>query len=225
MNSLSIITSFGCEFNCSFCISSSQKSKNEFVLDPFYIRDIEEIIKTKDIDIISISGGDDPLYIHNGHIVLFYKRLKKLAKKYELELAVHTNYLKPLTFFKSFFNKFVVSIHPNDFNLKIRTWVRDNKNILKDIRFVYVLRNNDDDLRIIRQIIRILPKECELTIKPLDKRNNIIIPLNKKIKDLIENSGNDKIMYLPTGDYNIYYNLSDKKLYTVFKKIPKIKKT
>ena len=69
-NNLSIITNFGCPYSCEFCISHSQNSKNNYKFKLKDARDIRKLIKSGKYNRLSISGGGDPLFIHNKDIKL-----------------------------------------------------------------------------------------------------------------------------------------------------------
>ena len=211
---LSILVNHGCIYNCEFCISSSQLSKNDYKFKLKDLRDIRKLLLSKKYTRLSISGGGDPLYIHNEEIMFFYKLINNLCLKLNIHLSIHTNFQKP-TVKSKIFDNFVVSIHKEDYKMKFHYWTDNSTNDGYNLRFAYVIGYNDNDLELINDMIKYLPKNSKLTFKQLDSKNISEIKDYDKIMSLLSN----KIKFLKRGDYNVYYNLKDNKIYDVFKDI------
>ena len=218
-SNLSIITNFGCPYKCQFCISNSQSTKNVYTLTETTKLNIENLLNSGKYTRLSISGGGDPLYIHNessDEISEFYKFIITLTNKLNIHLSIHTNYLKPSFKLKGLVKNFVVSIHKDDYKEKFINWTKRCNNEY-DIRFAYVIGYNDNDLEIIDNILNYLPDNSRLTLKQLDSKQIAEIKDFEEIMKLITN--NKLIKFLPSGDYNTYYNLKDDKIYSRFKDI------
>lgn len=221
-SNLSILTNFGCPYNCSFCISSSQNSKNNYKFKLKDARDIKNLLKSGEFSRLSISGGGDPLFIHNKHIELLYSFIIKNSIKNNIELSFHTNFKKPpvgIVGLSEIKPKFVISIHEDDYLYKFHYWfwqVVSNKTG-SNLRFTYVIGHNDNDLELIRDMLDKKPENAKLTLKQLDGTKLDEIKDIDKIRDLIKN--NKKCIILESGDYNTYYNLQDNKIYDKFKDI------
>lgn len=207
MKNLSIITNFWCIFNCSSCITKSQKIKNSFI----FTKEDERILKNTIekhliswIDRISVSWWGDPFYIHNEEIGKFYKFLHILRAKYKFHLSIHTNYgsnIRP----EYKFDKYVVSVNKYNYKIKIHNWKKDNT------RFVYV--SNWNDLDIIKSINEQIPSYNQFTVKELYWSKKDYWLIIKYLSDFTNTR------FLKSWDYNIYYNMKDKKIYTDFQKL------
>lgn len=217
---LSILTNFGCKFNCSFCISNSQLSKNTYRFKLQDARDIKKLLNSGKYSRLSISGGGDPLYIHKeskDDISLLYRYIIKTTHKLGIHLSIHTNFLKPTTKLQGLVENFVVSIHKDDYCKKFHYWVDQVWDKQYNTRFTYVIGYNKNDLEIIKDILFYLPETSRLTLKQLDDKPLEEIEDFSEIMNLIKD--NERIQFLPSGDYNTYYNLKDNKIYSRFKDI------
>lgn len=219
-NNLSIITNFGCPYSCKFCISNSQNSINAYKFKLKDARDIRNLLKSRNYSRLSISGGGDPLYIHNKDISLLYRFIIKNSIQYNIHLSFHTNFKEPHFNIKKLLNRylanFVISVHRDDWSRKFHKWSEDDY-YSKNLRFVYVIGYNTDDLNIIKEMLKHLPQDAKLTLKQLDGSILENIKDIQEIKELIKD--NPKCIILESGDYNTYYNLKDNSIYDKFKDI------
>lgn len=216
---LSILTNFGCIYNCNFCISQSQLSKNEYKFTLQTARDIRKLLKSQTYTRLSISGGGDPLYMHResyNNIRLFYNYIIKLTNKLDIHLSIHTNFLKPTIKLRGLVKNFVVSVHKEDYSKKFHYWTTQVDNMY-NIRFTYVIGFNLNDLSIVEDMLFYLPDNARLTLKQLDSKSIEDIKNFDKIMDLIKDD--KRVQFLPSGDYNTYYNLRDNTVYSRFKDI------
>lgn len=205
----SIITNFWCMFSCSFCITSSQNTENNFTFTKEDEIKLEDVIK-KHLDLwitrISISWGGDPFFIHNEEIKKFYKFLFILKNKLWFFLSIHTNFIWNIHD-KYIFDKYVISVNKNNYKIKFLNWKGYNT------RFVFV--SNWNDLLEIKNIYKELQTNSQLTVKPLHGNNNDF----SEIKSFLGGFKNTR--FLDSWDYNIYYNLNDQKIYNTFKELNK----
>ena len=222
-NNLSIITNFGCIYSCSFCISSSQNTKNDYKFKLKDARDIRNLLKSGIYTRLSISGGGEPLYIHNKDIELLYKFIIKNSIKYNIHLSFHTNFKKPsvklamLSSGNYYKQNYVISIHKEDYLHKFHYWSEANWNSGFNLRFTYVIGYNDNDLELITDMLEKIPQYAKLTLKQLDGTVLENIKDINEIRKLIKNNKN--CIVLESGDYNTYYNLKDNTIYDKFKNI------
>lgn len=215
MKNLSIITMFGCPYTCSFCISDAQNSKHNYKIDLKSIDIIGDLLKSGNYERVSISGGGDPMHIHNSDIEMFHTMVLGICGIYGVPLSIHTNYNKinpKLEYLSEYYDHFVVSINHINYKEKFKNWSNYN------VRFAYVSVGSDID--IIQEIIAVLPDNSKFTIKQLygtnkNDYNQIIYLLNTK--------NDTRLRFLETGDYNTYFNLEDNKIYDTFIDIPKTK--
>ena len=94
---LSILTNFGCHWGCRYCVYRENGIHIKTTdYKTFGWREIEEELEKHRGEIVSISGGGDPLYdyikdIHESK--LFYDKLFSLLEKYNCTLELHTSML------------------------------------------------------------------------------------------------------------------------------------
>lgn len=96
MNSvLSILSNFGCHWGCRYCVyreNGINIPKTDY--RTFGWHELEEQLKLHKGELVSISGGGDPLYNYDRcDNQLFYKLLFELLEKYECRLELHTSML------------------------------------------------------------------------------------------------------------------------------------
>lgn len=94
---LSILTNFGCHWGCRYCVYR-ENGINIKTTDyrTFGWKELEEQLKKHKEELISISGGGDPLYDYDKNIQRskeFYNKLFFLLDKYDCHLELHTSML------------------------------------------------------------------------------------------------------------------------------------
>lgn len=72
---LSIITNFGCHYSCPYCIVK-ENNLNIPVTTIEGLKELDNAFKSSGCNIISISGGGDPLHNYNEHFD-WYRELFK----------------------------------------------------------------------------------------------------------------------------------------------------
>lgn len=101
---LSIITNFGCHFKCPYCITK----ENELHIPRTTLDGLERLesaIRENDCNIISISGGGDPLYNYEDNVVWYYRLAGILEKclvgkeQKPIPIEMHTSYMTDETTF------------------------------------------------------------------------------------------------------------------------------
>ena len=90
---LSILTNFGCHFSCPYCVYRENGINIPFTnAKTFNWEQLEEQFKLHKGELISLSGGGDPLWNYgNKNSIEFYKKLCKLMIKYKCKLELHTS--------------------------------------------------------------------------------------------------------------------------------------
>lgn len=87
---LSIITNFGCHFKCPYCIVKT----NGINVPETTIKGLDALkdaVTFTRANIISVSGGGDPLYEYPKHKA-YYKKLFELCEEMDIPLEMHTSY-------------------------------------------------------------------------------------------------------------------------------------
>lgn len=88
---LSILTNFGCHFGCSYCVyRENEINIPKTNINTFGWNELEEELKKHKGELVSISGGGDPLYNYERNIG-FYQKLLILLEKYDCRLELHTS--------------------------------------------------------------------------------------------------------------------------------------
>ncbi|WP_297419030.1 hypothetical protein [Clostridium sp.] len=94
---LSILTNFSCHFGCRYCVYRENGVHIQTTDGrTFGWKQLEDELKNHKGELISISGGGDPLYDYNKDIhrsKLFYNKLFGLLEKYNCTLELHTSML------------------------------------------------------------------------------------------------------------------------------------
>jgi len=226
---LSLITNFGCDTNCSYCIWNHHPLKK--VHGPNNWDKISKIFSFFPQEKISISGGGDPLFqfpdvYENWHLKSWYDKLFSICDK---KIDIHTSKLIDDTNFIQKFNKYVLHLDWNRF--------LENKDKLIDfpisLRLVFVLipPGNIETAFYIKEKIETLVKfsekiDCQLSFREYyhycRTMTGIEIP---RYPDRLETSlieyvksfakKNKKIHFIKQDDYNIYY-MPDDQIYTDF---------
>lgn len=93
---LSVLTNFGCHWGCRYCVyreNGINIPKTDY--RTFGWNELERELQKHKGELVSISGGGDPLYNFesNKQNQLFYKKLFKLLEKYNCRLELHTSTL------------------------------------------------------------------------------------------------------------------------------------
>ena len=87
---ISIITNFGCNKKCWYCIWKNHKLNNYKKIDYSKLEDF--LVKNKSFGKVSLSGGGDPLYNYFNNIT-FWKFIINITKRLNLKLDIHTREL------------------------------------------------------------------------------------------------------------------------------------
>lgn len=206
MENFSIITDFGCPFNCGFCITKSQKTKKSFQYYSDTFDRITEEFRKGSYTRISISGGGEPLFTHSNDIKQFYKDLFEFSRGESIPVHVHTNMSVPPVVAYAF-DKVTISVNLQDYEEKFKNW-----SDIRETRFVYV--SDGTDLDVVKQMVAGLSAHAQFTVKQMDG-------FPREIYEEIESfmSAVPRARFLPEGDYNRYYVLNEHQTYDRFKDI------
>lgn len=120
MKYMSIITNFGCHYKCPYCIV---KENNLHIPKTTLagLDNLEETLRENECNIISISGGGDPLYEYDKHVD-WYRKLFGIVCKCRINgnasripVEMHTSYMTDETTFP-FYDCYRVVYHANSFD-------------------------------------------------------------------------------------------------------------
>lgn len=213
---LSIITNFGCHGKCPYCIvreNGIKVPKTTLVgLD-----NLTKALKETNRDIISISGGGDPLHEYEKHVD-WYRKLFSIVNNYHVNCAtysipveMHTSYMTDESTFPFYDCKRVV-YHLNTFE-QLKHIHRTGNEI---VRVVYVV-TKDFTLEQIMNIAMFVADSNEideLSFRQLVDKGYEVTDYWQDILKL----GHKKLWwYIEQCDYNLYY--AENKIYTKFSEI------
>lgn len=201
---LSIITNFGCHFQCPECIVRN----NHIDVPKTTLAGLDGLIQAyikNDCSYITISGGGDPLYQYENHVD-WYRKLFKETNNISLE--IHTSYLTDQSTFP-FYDCYRVVYHAHTLN--------DLKHISRTgcekVRVVYVVTPDFTvkDLMDIAYCVLCDKDIDELSFRQyVDSNYNAVPHLDKYLK-----LGHRKLWYyIEQGDYNLYY--AENEVYTSY---------
>lgn len=211
-----IITNFGCNNNCSYCISKHHPILQNKTTDITYIdwAYLEDCVKNTSSPKVNLSGGGDPFYNYTNNMD-FYIKIYALCQKYNKQLDIHTR------------------IIPNDFELimlfnKIALSVEfDNTFAIADLKNKYKYIKDLTNIRVIQVVnSRLTIDNCIDYIKTIKDIGIDQITFrqmfgNRKAYEhfniLKQNMSNiDGVMFLKDGEYHNYYFTTNNTLYPYF---------
>lgn len=120
-----IITNFGCNCHCKYCITKHHPILQNAMTDKSKIdwEYLEKCISESNAPTVNLSGGGDPFYNWQNNLD-FYDKVYELTKKYSKKLDIHTRILPDDMNLIKKFRKIALSIESNDFhaveNLKMK---------------------------------------------------------------------------------------------------------
>ncbi len=194
---ISIITDFGCNNSCFYCVWKEHKLNGCDKGNHFdYAKLFDFLNENKHLGKVSISGGGDPLYNYFGNLN-FWTWLIKICEELEIKIDIHTReQITKNRFWKTHINRCSFSVDRLD--EEIREYLIYLSQLTK-VRLVHVItKDSSDDL--IEELIGFCDEyNCQLTLKELYGFND-----GGRYNDLKNKYGND-LFFLDYGDYNLYY--------------------
>lgn len=200
---LSILTNFGCHWGCRYCVYRENGIKiPQTNHSTFGWNELEQQLKLHKGELISISGGGDPLYNYqSNNSKLFYSKLFTLLEKYNCKLELHTSML--LENFSYDKCERVV------FHLTMPTQISliNNRlfNLPKLVRVVYVVQDYYNK-RLINQIVEFVQDKNnavnELSFRQMINKNN---QPEYYCHDYLKHKHMKNWYYIEQCDYNDYF--------------------
>lgn len=210
-----IITNFGCNNNCKYCITKNHPILKNAITNKEKIdwKYLEKCISESDAPTINLSGGGDPFYDWQNNMD-FYNKVYELAEKYGKKMDIHTRILPDDFGLIKKFRKIALSIESND-NVAIDRLEEMLSEIEKTtkIRVINVLSEHmtrDECIQYIEKMKNIGVKQ--ITFRQMFG-NRKAYQNFLKIKDTINIPG---VLFLPDGEYHNYYFTTNNKLYPFF---------
>lgn len=206
---LSIITNFGCHGKCPYCIVR----ENGIKVPKTTLGGLDKLpmfLKETRRNIISISGGGDPLYEYEKHVD-WYRKLFKMVNQLGVPVEMHTSYMTDESTFPFYDCKRVV-YHPNTFE-QLKHVHRTGDEI---VRVVYVVTKDFtlDQIMNIAMFVDDSNEIDELSFRQLVDKGYEVTDYWQDILRL----GHKKLWwYIEQCDYNLYY--AENNIYTKFSEI------
>lgn len=201
---LSIITNFGCHYSCPYCIVKN----NNIEIPKTTIKGLDNLKQTligNGCNIVSISGGGDPLYKYEKHIN-WYEKLFDILEEMGVPIEMHTSYINS-NFPMKMCKRVVYYLRNKEQLSKI---VRHGNEI---IRVVYVVTNNMTlyDIFDIVDFVKTSNQIDELSFRQMiDSNYNTCFHLHDELK-----AGHKKYWwYIEQNGYNLYY--AENKIYNKY---------
>lgn len=210
-----VITNFGCDCHCKYCITKYHPILQNAVTDKSKIDwdYLEKCIASSEAPTVNLSGGGDPFY-HWQENINFYNRMYELAAKYGKQLDIHTRILPTDMDLIRKFRKIALSIESYDIKAmeQLRIMLPEIEKTTK-LRVINVL----NERMTTEDCLAYIHKMHEIGVKQVTFRqmfgNKKAYQNFSKIKETIDIPG---VMFLPDGEYHHYYFTTNNKLYPYF---------
>jgi adenine C2-methylase RlmN of 23S rRNA A2503 and tRNA A37 len=210
-----VITNFGCDSNCRYCITKHHPILQNAITDKTKIDwgYLEECISKSDAPTVNLSGGGDPFYNWENNYD-FYNHIYDIATKYDKKLDIHTRVLPTDISLIQLFRKIALSIESNDVNAtnRLKDRLPEIEKTTK-IRVVNVLNERmtkEDCVSYISKMKQIGVKQ--ITFRQMFGNKSAYKNFNCLKNEISE----DGVLFLSDGEYHNYYFTTNNKLYPYF---------
>lgn len=195
---LSIITNFGCHYECPYCIVKNTNIKVPKTTYEGLNKLITEVERNK-CNIISVSGGGDPLYKFPENIC-WWARLFAIANAYEIPVEVHT------TYFDAMYTAMIAEeCYRMVYHLRsIEDLEKIERFSNEIVRVVYVVTDDmtEEDIRTIAEFVKNSDIIDELSFRQRVKPD---LSSSYHLHDFLKEGHQKEWWYIEQCDYNIYY--------------------
>lgn len=206
---LSIITNFGCHFSCPYCIVKN----NNIDVPATTIESLEmlkDAVKAEGANIISVSGGGDPLFSYFSHID-YYDRLFELCDEMNIPLEMHTSYIcREFPFEKCY--RVVYHCRSLEDLIKVRRFGNEIVRVVFVVTSWFTPTLIDDIADFVKQSSDI----DELSFRQMVDKNYYV---TKYCQEYLRYWHKKRWWYIEQGDYNTYF--VNGKIYRKFSEIGK----
>ena len=210
----SIITNFGCDVGCDYCIWKNHKLHNIFTsFENMDWKKLEKYLSIFPQNKISISGGGDPLFNLDQNLS-WYIKLMAICDNYNKKIDIHTAKILEKNDMYKLFSKYVLHLNYKRF--------LEYKDILEDFplpfRLTFVLTRDWTVLKI-KEVMQFAKQlDCQLSFRELYGQHFI---WDKGLREAFEYLEEQelltkrKIRYVKNKDYNTYM-MPNNYIYTDF---------
>lgn len=202
-NCLSIITNFGCHYTCPYCVV---KENNLHIPRTTLegLNSLKQSVIDNDINMISISGGGDPVhnYIHHKDwYEKFFNIINNLrvGLNHKVRIELHTSYINYKNFPYERFDRIVYHVIIPEKIMEIQDPL-----YYQNVRVVFVV-TKDFNIGKIRKIVSIVKDTgiaIELTFRQMIDSN---YNATTYLCDFLKQGHKKEWWYIEQNDYNLYY--------------------
>lgn len=203
---MSVITNFGCHYKCPYCIVK----ENNLHIPKTTLQGLNKLsyaLYNHHCNIISISGGGDPLYNYEQHVD-WYRKLFNIAlrdhfsgggEKVAIPVEMHTSYMTDETTFP-FYDCYRVVYHAN--NIDQLSHIRRTGNEIVRAVFVVTAEYTIANIMDIAMFVQNSSEIDELSFRQLvdDKYEE-----QHYLEDYLRLGHTKLWWYIEQNDYNLYY--------------------
>lgn len=193
---LSIITNFGCHYKCPYCVVKT----NGICVPSTTIEGLDTLkaaVEHEKANIISVSGGGDPLHQYNKHRA-YYKKLFELCDEMNVPLEMHTSYLNVRRF--PYEKCYRVVYHLRDMNDILKIKRHGNEKVR--IAFVVTEDFTGEKIYTITNKFNSTNQVDELTFRQMIDKNYRVTTY---CQDILRQGHKKAWYYVEQNDYNPYY--------------------
>lgn len=192
---LSIITNFGCHYECPYCVVKTNRMDIPRTSIKS-LRTLRSAIEYEKANIISVSGGGDPLHEYDKNSK-YYKFLLRMCKNMNIPLEMHTSYLDSNFPYEKCYR---VVYHCRDIK-QLETIYKHGNEI---IRVVFVVTEDFTNEKIdeIANFVANSDVIDELSFRQMTGKD---FRTTNYCQDYLRSSHKDRWWYIEQCDYNPYF--------------------
>lgn len=194
----SIITNFGCDEGCRYCIWKQHELRDiytSYVSTDWQL--LFDYLNENKIKKLSVSGGGDPLYKLEEN-KLWWAKLFRICQRLQIDIDLHTAKIITDYLFLENFNKIVIHFNADKFNN-----ISLIKRYTNKIRIVFVVDGSYDIGEICKYAGHCIKHDYQLSFRELcGKKNEKIQNIENYI---IKNQRKLKCKFIEQADYNHYF--------------------
>lgn len=202
---LSIITNFGCHYTCPYCIVKNN-GINVPVTTLEGLSGLKHAIIENGVNIVSVSGGGDPLFNLKEHLD-WWAKLHEILTELDIPLEIHTSYTDRIACW-DICKRIVYHLRNKSQLTEIHRRTTD-----EIVRVVFVVTDDmtEADISYIAGFVSSSTEIDELSFRQMVKPN---YELSYHLHDFLKAGHQQDWWYITQCDYNLYY--AENRVYTKY---------
>lgn len=197
---ISIITNFGCHYTCPYCIVK----ENNLDIPKTTLNGLdmlENFIKNGDYNIISLSGGGDPLF-HYSDNMEWYRRLYEIQDRLNIPMEMHTSYKSlPAGFDADRYSRIVYHLRYENYKTVLSSIKRQAVELVRTV-FVVTEQFTKEDILWIAEFVKNSSEIDELSFRQMVDNH---YKETYYLYDFLKAGHKGDWYYIEQNDYNTYY--------------------